>query len=904
VRCRLRSINFKRLAAWLAGGFGAGRLLACGPDFPNNILDTGDQGLLVAPVTDFYRELERMPLPPARFRAVVATNSYSEQNLNLEQADLWQALHQAGIGNSEASRIAAQHLAERIKLQQFNTALKDWSNSAPAGWDSGTQKYVHAPAADPAPKFPAIQVVTGLPEEFGLYFDGAIARSNPLMLDKTICRQSWEQLLALPPGERHFKSVAATFMLGKSWAAVDSEKAIGYFQQTRALAARGFADATGLAATSLGEEARLDLAQKQFSEAIGLYLEQFTTGDLTAANSLRFTVARVLQDGDAGTLRQLAGDARAQRVMTAYLISRCQTGGFEQNITVANWLAALENAGIRDADLAEEFALAAYQAGDFDVAQHWINRAPQKPTAQWLQAKLFLRAGKLDDATALLATVSQSFPVLSPEAAGNRDELFAEQRQQRLNNLQLVTPETNRPASLADNLAVAKYSYYTGNRDAASQLRGELGALHLARREYTEALDALLRAGFWMDAAYVAERVLTADELKTYVNENWRAVADTVTNQPAANDGAAENGESNPGEAICYLLGRRLTRLDRGSEAVAYYPAEWRPAQARLLRALADGRNESLPAAQRFYALAAAAGITRTNGMELIGTELEPDWHIHEGNFEAGISAKSRNDELVPASADELSRAAQNDVVPEQRFHYRYHAATLKREAAKQGWDAAKLLPENADEAARMLCLSGSWLDPKPAAAFYHAILQRCRRTEIGEETARIGGFPKLDENGRVIRRELNAEDFPQPGKAYVVHVGDTLFHIAAVVSASGQPTTVTDLRQANHQLKTDTIRAGQVIDIPLASQSEVEQLLEEAAVQADETSSAADYNGPGTSDSTYVIQSGDSLAKIAAAASTFGGQISVPDILAANPGLDATRIKVGQRIVIPSPRK
>jgi len=280
-----------------------------------------------------------------------------------------------------------------------------------------------------------------------------------------------------------------------------------------------------------------------------------------------------------------------------------------------------------------------------------------------------------------------------------------------------------------------------------------------------------------------------------------------------------------------------------------------------------------------------------------------PDWHIYFGGFEGGVSADTRTGELLPASKDELSRAAQNDVVPEQRFHYRYQAASLKQEAAKQGWEAAKLLPDNSDETAQILCLSGSWIDPKPAAAYYHAILQRCRQTEIGEETARIGGFPKLDENGRVIRRKLNAEDFPQPGKAYVVHAGDTLFHIAAVVSANGVPLTVDDLLLANPKLKTDKIRAGQTMDIPNSSQSEPVQPIEESTRPSAETETVSESTGQTISGERYVIQSGDSLAKIAQAVSAYGWQLSVQDILDTNPDLVSNQLKIGQVILIPIPQ-
>ena len=882
----------------------ANSLFACGPDFPNNLLDDGGDALLAAPYSNFYRELDRLHLAPSRYQAVPSTNDYAGQNITIEQGDLIIALLQAGTNTSDTRQIAAAHLAERMKLQEFNAALNLWSNSVPGGWDINTGKYVRGQPSTPPPPFPAINVVAGLPDEFADYFEGALAWFDPRLADKSMCRQTWERLLELPPAQRHFKSVAATFMLGKSWALEDPDKAVGYFQQVRALAASGFADSAGLAAASFGEEARLDLRRKQYAQAIDLYLKQLATGDLTAANSLRFAAARALNADDPATLHQLAADPRARRVITAFLISRETSGRLESDTSQKLWLAAVEAANVREAESAEEFALAAYQTGEWDQAQRWVDLAPNTPAAQWLQVKLWLRAGKTDDAASLLASLCHRFPVASPVAIRQHDATVQSEIQQRQNNLPCEWTVTNAPAGLTDNLTVPGFSYWAWNIDFPSQMLGELGVLHLARREYAEALDALLRAGFWMDAAYVAERVLTVDELKNYVDKSWPASKETIQDPNAPNDeDAAENDFVNPRQKIRYLLARRLTRLERGPEAKAYYPAEWQSAQTNLLQQLAIGRNESLSARERFDALAAAAHITRTNGMELIGTEVAPDWHIYDGGFDFGLTAEARKTGILPASEDELNRAAQNDVVPEQRFHYRHQAAALKQEAAKQGWKAAKVLPDNSDEAARILCRSGSWLDPKPATAYYLAILKRCRQTEIGEETARIGSFPKLDEDGRVIRRKLNAEDFPQPGKAYVVHAGDTLFHIAAVVSASGLPLTVGDLLQANPKLRSDKIRAGQMLDIPNSSQSESAQPIEESTRPPDGKEQSSAAAGQTISGQTYVIESGDSLAKIADAVSRYGWHLSVQDILDANPGLVANRLKVGQVIVIPTPK-
>ena len=57
------------------------------------------------------------------------------------------------------------------------------------------------------------------------------------------------------------------------------------------------------------------------------------------------------------------------------------------------------------------------------------------------------------------------------------------------------------------------------------------------------------------------------------------------------------------------------------------------------------------------------------------------------------------------------------------------------------------------------------------------------------------------------------------------------------------------------------------------------------------------DYPIPGK---FYTIHAGDSLTTIAQAATAFGQIITVGEILEANPGLDASRLLIGQKIMIP----
>jgi hypothetical protein len=78
-------------------------------------------------------------------------------------------------------------------------------------------------------------------------------------------------------------------MLGKINEEADEDKALEYYQMTRDLAKRGFADSAGLAVASIGWEARIRYRNGDYDKAIKLYLEQLAAGDLSAASSLSET---------------------------------------------------------------------------------------------------------------------------------------------------------------------------------------------------------------------------------------------------------------------------------------------------------------------------------------------------------------------------------------------------------------------------------------------------------------------------------------------------------------------------------------------------------------------------------------------------------------------------------------
>lgn len=802
----------------------ATRANACGPDFPNSLLESGDAALLRAPVARFRDELERMQLATSRFTAVIGTNdNYGADTVNAELDDLARALKLADVAPAEAEKICAAHRVQRQKLAHFLTRFDEWAGSGHRVHDENGGHDVSP--AEPAPKFDGVSGGPGLPAEFSDYLEGAAAWRNPADEKKAAARTAWERLLARPEAERKYKSTWAAYMLGKFWEEEDADKAIHYFQQVRQLARDGFADSTGLAAASLGWEARLLFHAKKYREAIALYLEQLATGDNSAVESLRWVANAALSEPE--LLPELARDERAQKVLTAALIA---TGDFagpthplegEGGETIsANWLKAVEAAGVTDVDSAEKLALAAYQAGDFAMAQRWIRRAKAAPVAQWLQAKLHLRAGKLAEGVALLAKVTARWPLAEDAPA-------------------------DPPAQLADSLGAAFENNHSGQPSAAQQVRAELGVLRLQRHEFTPALDALLRADYWADAAYVAERVLTTDELKRYVDEHWPPAPDKAKISPGEDGEEAFSLVEAQREDIRHLLGRRLTRELRGGEARAYYPTNWQSQFDALVTQLTAGWDESRLPLDRAKALFAAAWITRTNGMELLGTELAPDYHIWDGSFEYGVTWETRaaNEAeaiLNVATTNEIQRAMEHGADPERRFHYRYQAAFL---AAR----AARFRPDNSDETALMLCTAGSWLkdrDPVTADIFYKSLVRRCRKTALGAEADRLHWFPMLDADGKFAPRppspieqmefsldedepaeddgEVTSETERPPaqkrrGLNYTVEPGDTVSAIVRAVRQSGVSISVDDVLRANPGLVPTRMAAGDLLIIPLA---------------------------------------------------------------------------------------
>jgi hypothetical protein len=565
----------------------------------------------------------------------------------------------------------------------------------------------------PRPRAPELKVPAGLPGEFADYLAGAIAFHQG---DLQRAHEAWERLLNRPAAERRYRSTWAAFMLGRASVEKTPADAVRWFERTRELAAQeGFPDPLGLAAASLGWQAKAELARRHPADALALYLRQMKTGDPSAVPSIRAVSRKLLEDPAA--LKAVAASNEARPIMTAYVLSRWDRVDYDGPLDAAparKWLEALRAARVDAVPDADRLAWVCYRAGDFAAAGEWAKRARgDAPMARWIEAKLLMRAGKLEEAERVL--------------------------------LQVRLPQ--RPAPDHDLFQ----AYENGVQPAVQpRAHGDSAASLLARGEYASSLSMLLLGGYWSDAAYVAERVLTTDELTKYADQGWPVALASHRPDDYGDDWSAlYGGLVSPSRErmaydLRYLAGRRLVREGRYAEAEKFLPKTLAVPLKTLAGAVAEGRDAKRPAAERARSLFKAACMMRYQGLALMGTELEPDWFLYEAQYEldpyADARAAAKAGPLGPTQ-DEKARARKSRLDPNKRFHYRYRGMSLAQEAAS-------LLPDG-DEKARMLVSAGNWVegrDPQAVRPLYDALQSCCANTDAARRAKRANAIPNLED--------------------------------------------------------------------------------------------------------------------------------------------------------------
>ena len=650
-----------------------GVALACGPNFPWQLFDDRAETVSEPVGLNFAFEIKRLASAPAdKLVAVEPDDSYSTRTD-----------------------------PEVIVAEREEARSGGWTSILPAGTTLSTDRLLTkleaARRAENGKE--ALIAGEGLPVAVLDYIAGAI-EFHAGRLDTAT--EYFEAIDRLSPALRRIRTVAAAYMLGRIQQLTgEFDAARKSFQTVRARAQAGAPDPMGLAVASLGEEARVDLvevglldvpwnvpasdiddakAKTLIGRAVRLYVEQSARGSKIALLSLREVAGLLAANGDA--LTRAIPDPLVRQLLVAYVVARDGQSLYDDSVAgpqdkavtaVINAVLTQPNPAAGD-DL-DRLAALAYQAARYDVAEK-LTATTERPLGLWVRAKLALRrndraAAVRDWTAALNATVG----------GGNAAKL-----------------------------------------DDASEirLRGETTVMTVTEGRYGESLRLLFPVArtYWGDVAYIAERVLTTDELKAFVD----GLPPADTDKPSKPD--EDYGMvTKPIASLRDLLARRLVRDGRLQESQPYFsatPTESAPDSpppAVDARAYAEAIKAAQPTwpwqnVSRAEALFTAAMLARKRGMEIMGTEGPPDEAALGGSFESGVGqispvpeqrgsqtdgATRPYDSKSLLGPDEERRFASSAPKPDVRFHYRLiasdHAIT-----------AADLLPQRSQAYAATLC--------------------------------------------------------------------------------------------------------------------------------------------------------------------------------------------------------
>ncbi|MFZ1872344.1 MAG: hypothetical protein WAU54_06100 [Chania sp.] len=534
-----------------------------------------------------------------------------------------------------------------------------------------------------------------------LYTLGAVA----FAAEDPRAAEYFQQVLALPAADRGDWGLRAQYSLGRLWMNdhgtpenVDGsatpvvkhpekaqlDKAIAAFQQVIDQVKNGEADPDQLALSSLGQQARIHLWQGEMTAAVQLYAQQAAQGDSDGGLSLQYISSYLINPNHLEALKQTIHDPLVQQLVTIELFARsANVQPYDNTKQVIDPILALLNESVQSGFAgSDRLAALAYRSGNYPMVASLLKNAGDSGLAWWLRAKMALRDGNVKAATAAYAKAAAAFPSdksWGPQYDGN----FANE---------MIIPEC--------------------------RVAGEQAILALNRGDYLQAMELMYRGkeNYWADVADIAERVLTIDELKGFVDKH--APAPTTPLKPVKPD--EYNGQQlTPEVQLRELLARRMMRAGRYQEAVNYFaiPNYGQAAQefAERLKVAQDKTGDKTTRAKAYYQ---AAALLREQGLEFTGYEMTPDYAIYGAGYsylgDAFDTRELKHKSWI--SAAEAVRAAKSLPAADNRFlHYRWQAVALAQKAAD-------LLPPKSQAYAAVLCNAASWViarDAKTGRALY-----------------------------------------------------------------------------------------------------------------------------------------------------------------------------------------
>ncbi len=617
-------------------------LRACGPVFPSSYL--GTDGEATFPWIDFSAAIldaaaAHQLLPPG-------LPNFPPSKLCVVDADVADFAARLAEPDLARSLTAAQRDGLRARYEALAQAVRD-------------------------PEHPPVTLPTDLPpqlREFVLYLEGAIWLYQHEDISEP--PRAWTELLKLPPAQRRYRTTWVLYMAGILGAHSDSETAGPQaFENLRQAAAAGFHDTLGLAYASFRRE-YLDAGDLPRQLGVGVRAAAFyrrfpDTGECNwiVQNLRNSTASGCLKDP--AVLAAIVADPVAREAVVARFADRYHV----ESEQVDQLLKMLPPQPVK---CAERIAFLAYIRNDLAATRAWLAFTPKDSlVGLWLAAELERRAGRYDVAAVAYRRWLRCYHELASRASA-------------------AAGSEGRAPALPTFTDGELYMYGGGGRVPAAQgIYARLGTTLVHRRDFLEALDCFLRAGAWIDAAYLADTVISTADLQAYVDAHadaevvrlaaslkpddtwwWLDISDDDGGTNDAVELPARTGDKVPKSRmhasralLRYLLARRLVREDRIATAIPYLPTELQPDAKRLAAALAVAGDPAAVSETRALACYNAARILRWRGMELAGTELYPDSQFTGGGFFFGVDPSLAFRGILPRQTFHNRISGNDDVV-------------------------------------------------------------------------------------------------------------------------------------------------------------------------------------------------------------------------------------------------
>ena len=254
---------------------------------------------------------------------------------------------------------------------------------------------------------------------------------------------------------------------------------------------------------------------------------------------------------------------------------------------------------------------------------------------------------------------------------------------------------------------------------ARTLVNEDLGFALLKKGDYEGSLRAFLQAKHKLDATFVAERVLTAQELQDFIEAESGSPAVALDRR---GDGYRHSRET---PSLAHLLARRWAREGHWDRAVRIHSGELKQRAQEVHDRMTAARDESLPPRTRAAHLFEIGRIIRNEGPALFNPALIPKRGATFGGAEG----------FPPDLAERIAHSQE----PYPKVNY------FVPVAADYMWQAAELLPNNDPLTAHALYLGGVYLkkkNPEAADRFYKALVRRNPNLLIAQQADKLRWFP------------------------------------------------------------------------------------------------------------------------------------------------------------------